>query len=124
MRIIKDKSLILNRIKLHYGFKTDAQFAKFLGIKPNSLSNWYSRNTMDYELIFSKCDEIDANWLFTGEGEMIKSYMKDSAIFSINKEIPSNCEELKDKYIKLLEEYTNLLKSKINATSATDKSVS
>ena len=123
MRIIKDKSLILNRIKLHYGFKTDAQFAKFLGIKPNSLSNWYSRNTMDYELVFSKCDEIDANWLFTGDGEMIKSYKKESSILSMSKEIPSNCDELKDKYINLLEEYNNLLKTKI-VTSTTDKSVS
>ena len=124
MRIIKDKSLILNRIKLYYGFKTDAQFAKFLGIKPNSLSNWYSRNTMDYELVFSKCDDIDANWLFTGEGEMLKSYNKDSNVLSLNKDFPSNCDELKDKYINLLEEYNSLLKTKINGDPTTDKSVS
>ncbi|WP_313261935.1 helix-turn-helix domain-containing protein [Sphingobacterium sp.] len=124
MRIIKDKSLILNKIKLHYGFKTDAQFAKFLGIKPNSLSNWYSRNTMDYELVFSKCDEIDGNWIFTGEGDMLKSYMRQTNVLPLNKDFPSNCEELREKYIKLLEEYTMLLKSKLNGDPSTDKSVS
>ncbi len=51
MRIFNNKSLILNKIKLHYGFKSDAQFARFLGIKPNSLANWYSRNSIDYELV-------------------------------------------------------------------------
>jgi len=124
MRINKDKYLILSKIKLHYGFKSDAEFARFLGIKPNSLSNWYSRNTMDYELVFSKCDEIDANWLFTGEGEMIKSYKSADNVLSLNKDFPSNCEELKDKYMKLLEEYNQLLKSKLNGDTNKDKSVS
>ncbi|MGJ1419957.1 helix-turn-helix domain-containing protein [Sphingobacterium spiritivorum] len=69
-----NKSLILNKIKLHYNFKSDAEFARFLEIKPNSLANWYSRNTMDYERVFSKCEDIDANWLLSGEGEMLREY--------------------------------------------------
>lgn len=69
----KDNSLILKGIKLHYRLKTDAEFARFLGIKPNSLANWYSRNTMDYEKVISKCEDIDANWLLTGKGTMLKS---------------------------------------------------
>ena len=44
-----------------------------MGIKPNTLSNWYSRNTIDYDLIITKCERIDANWLLTGKGEMLKS---------------------------------------------------
>lgn len=67
-----NNSLILNQIKSHYGFKTDTDFAKFLGIKQNTLSNWHSRNTADYHLIITKCDDIDANWLLTGKGEMLK----------------------------------------------------
>ncbi|CAI9674002.1 MULTISPECIES: LexA family transcriptional regulator [Elizabethkingia] len=70
-----NKSLILNNIKSHLGFKTDSDFADFLGIKQNTLSNWKSRNTIDYELIITKCDEINANWLLTGEGEMLKKNM-------------------------------------------------
>jgi len=67
------KSLILNKIKKHYKFKTDAEFARFLEIKPQTLSSWYSRDTMDYELLSAKCVGIDANFLLTGTGEMLKS---------------------------------------------------
>lgn len=67
----KDKSLILNSIKSHYNFKSDAEFARFLGIAPNTLSNWYSRNTLDFELIHTKCVDIDGNWLLSnGVGAM------------------------------------------------------
>lgn len=68
-----DKSKIIREIKLHLGFKNDTELADFLGIKQNTLSTWKSRNTMDYDLVISKCDFIDANWLLTGEGEMLKS---------------------------------------------------
>lgn len=67
-----DNSLILNKIKSHYGIKSDAIFASFLGIKPNTLSNWRNRNTIDYTLLITKCEDIDANWLLTGKGEMLK----------------------------------------------------
>lgn len=69
----KDISFILNELKLHYNFKTNSQFADFLGISPQGLSSWYSRNTIDYDLVYSKCVDIDANWLLTGEGNMLKS---------------------------------------------------
>lgn len=68
-----DKSKIIREIKLYLGFKNDTELADFLGIKQNTLSTWKSRNTMDYDLVISKCDFIDANWLLTGEGEMLKS---------------------------------------------------
>lgn len=70
-RII-DNTLILNEIKSHFNFKNDAEFARFLEIKPNTLSNWYSRNSIDYQKIITKCVDIDANWLLTGEGSMLK----------------------------------------------------
>ncbi|MRI64010.1 hypothetical protein EDM00_08420 [Ornithobacterium rhinotracheale] len=71
-----DKSLILNKIKLHLNFNSDTEFAKFLGVKPQVLSNWRARNTFDTELIYTKCEDIDANWLLTGEGEMLKTPAK------------------------------------------------
>jgi phage repressor protein C with HTH and peptisase S24 domain len=67
-----DKSLILKEIKKYYNFKTDSEFADFLGIKQNTLSNWSTRNSIDYDRVISKCDEIDANWLITGKGSMLK----------------------------------------------------
>lgn len=68
-----DKSLIINQIKLHLGIKTDSEFAEFLGVKQPTISTWRKRNTIDYDLIITKCNDIDANWLLTGEGEMLKS---------------------------------------------------
>lgn len=67
-----DKRLMLNRIKEHYKFNSDSDFAKYLGITPQNLSNWKSRNTFDAELIYTKCEDINPEWLLTGKGEMLK----------------------------------------------------
>ncbi len=78
-----DKSLILNKIKSHLKLKSDTEFANFLGIKPQVLSNWRKRNTFDTELIYTKCVGIDANWLLTGEGEML-NHPHNEATHNIN----------------------------------------
>jgi len=75
----KDNTLILNKIKSHYGLKSDADFARFLGIKPNTLHNWYTRNTLDYEVVITKCVDINADWLLTGVGEMLKANIQSNA---------------------------------------------
>jgi len=67
-----NKSLILSKIKNHLNFKNDKELAEFLDIKQNTLSTWKSRNTLDYDKIIEKCDFIDANWLITGKGSMLK----------------------------------------------------
>ena len=67
-----NKSLILNRIKLAYSLKNDAELARFLEIQRNTLSNWYSRNTIDYDKVFLKCESLNFDWLLTGQGEMLK----------------------------------------------------
>ncbi|WP_329804441.1 helix-turn-helix domain-containing protein [Flavobacterium facile] len=68
-----DKSLILNEIKKHYKFKTDAEFAGFLGVSSQLVSKWKIRNTYDVELIYTKCTQINPEWLLTGKGSMLKS---------------------------------------------------
>lgn len=67
-----NKSLIINQIISSYNFKNDKEFADFLEIKPQTLSSWRSRNTIDYDLIFAKCVDIDMNFVFTGEGSIRK----------------------------------------------------
>lgn len=67
-----DKALILKEIKKHYNFVSDADFARFLEIKPQTLSNWYARNTFDYDVLYTKCVEINIDWIFTGKGDMLK----------------------------------------------------
>ncbi|MDE5525660.1 LexA family transcriptional regulator [Elizabethkingia meningoseptica] len=73
-----DKSLILNTLKSHFGFNSDSDFARFLGIKPQTLSSWHSRNTFDVDLIYSKCVNIDANFLLSGEGQIEKTKSKEN----------------------------------------------
>ena len=82
-----DKALILSKIKSHYNFEKDADFARFLEIKPQTLSSWYSRNTFDIELLYSKCVELNPEWLLTGEGEMLKSDNNTPAVAEL--QIPS-----------------------------------
>jgi len=65
-------TLILNKIKEYYNFKTDKEFADFLGIAPTTLSSWYSRNRIDHLLVYERCKEIDGNFLLTGEGDMLR----------------------------------------------------
>lgn len=70
MSVKKDNTLILNELKNAFNFKSNVEFAEYLGIKPQTISNWYARNTIDYELIYTKCVGLDANWLLTGKGNM------------------------------------------------------
>lgn len=103
---ISDKSLILNKIKLHYKLKNNVDFAKYLGIAPTTLSNWYTRNSIDYELIFTLCEDIDMNWVLSGKGEMLKvtkeSDQKDHECKRCQELDKYN--DLQDKYIKKIEE--------------------
>lgn len=55
------------------------QFADKLGVKPQTVSSWITRNTFDIDLIYAKCSDINANWLLTGEGDMLKSDHKTPA---------------------------------------------
>lgn len=84
-----NKSLILNEIKKHMKFKTDTELANFLGVKQNTISTWKARDTIDYDLIISKCDFLDANWLLTGKGEMLKDpQLKTADILDYSRPIP------------------------------------
>lgn len=64
------KSRLLALIE-YFGNKKTSQFAKLIGVAPSTISTWLFRNTFDYDLIFSKCENISASWLLTGKGEML-----------------------------------------------------
>ncbi|MBA82689.1 helix-turn-helix domain-containing protein [Leeuwenhoekiella sp.] len=66
-----DKAIMLDRIKDYYSFKTDVDFAKFLGITPQVYSNWKGRNSFDAELLYNKCPELNPSWLLCGKEPMI-----------------------------------------------------
>ena len=65
---------IINRVKEVSGLRTDADVAKCLGLKPNTLSERKARNSVPYEEIFKFCieNEIYFDWILTGIGPRLK----------------------------------------------------
>ena len=58
----------------YYTDGNKAKFAVMIGVKPQTINTWETRNTFDAELIFSKCEGVSGDWLLSnGKGEMIKS---------------------------------------------------
>ena len=84
-----NKSLILNRIKSHYNFKKEIELATFLGIASNTLGNWYSRNTMNFDRIFTKCEKLNPNWIINGQGRPTKDYdnLKETEVSTVTEDL-------------------------------------
>lgn len=59
-------------------------FAQKIGVAPSTISSWLARNTLDYDLIFAKCEDISPEWLLTGHGNMIKQEEEDFEITQIH----------------------------------------
>lgn len=68
-----DKKAMVNALIGHFTDGNKAQFAKMLGVSPQTISAWLARNTFDSELIYTKYRYLNADWLLTGEGEMLKT---------------------------------------------------
>ena len=62
----------LEALIAHYSNGKPTKFAKTIGVAPSTISSWLKRNTFDHELLFAKCKNISAEWLITGEGDMLK----------------------------------------------------
>lgn len=58
---------------VHFTDGNKAQFAKILGVSPQTISAWIARSTFDSELIYTKCRYINPAWLLTGKGNMLVS---------------------------------------------------
>lgn len=71
-----DKKQILNDLKKHYNCNKDVDFAEFLGISPQTLTNWGSRGTFNYEILYTKCVGISGDWLLGGDVPMFRSKTK------------------------------------------------
>lgn len=64
---------MLEALISHFTNGNKAQFAKHLGVSPQTISAWIARNTFDSELIYAKCRYINPSWLLTGQGNMLTS---------------------------------------------------
>lgn len=67
-----DRVLILRKIKEYKKFRSDAEFARYIGISAGNLSKWYERNTFNIDKLSLSFPEISPNWLLTGSGEMLQ----------------------------------------------------
>lgn len=63
---------MVNELIAHYSNGNKTQFASLLGVKPQTINSWITRDTFDIELIYAKCLGVSADWLLTGEGYMLK----------------------------------------------------
>lgn len=72
MKTFYSKQDILNRLKEAYNIQKDIELANLLGISKSTLSNWVSRDSLDYDKVFSKCEHINIDWLLTGRGSMLR----------------------------------------------------
>lgn len=61
---------ILNRLKEALQLPNDKELANTLGISKAAISNWRKRNSIDLDRVFSVCEQINIDWLLTGEGSM------------------------------------------------------
>ncbi|MDR0230368.1 MAG: helix-turn-helix domain containing protein [Flavobacteriaceae bacterium] len=61
-----DATAVLKKLKKILGIKTDLQLSNLLDVKPNTISSWKKRNSLQYENLIALCKEhkIDLNALF------------------------------------------------------------
>lgn len=123
MGSILDKPMVLERIKQLYALKSNAELARFLGVAPNTITNWYGRKTFDLDIIYTKCVKADFNWLFTGEGSMLRDELQiqsKSLQPAVQQELAGEAAayyklfEKKDAEVGVLKEQIGALKNKLS----------
>lgn len=62
---------MLQMLIKHYGNGKKVNLAQLLGVSPQNISTWMSRESFNHELIYSKCPNLSPHWLLTGEGDML-----------------------------------------------------
>lgn len=79
-----NKTLILDKIKSYFSLKGNSELADFLGVTKQTISNWYARNSIDYDVVISKCTVIDENidlkWLLTTNSKQQREKTNDDDI--------------------------------------------
>lgn len=82
-----NKTCILDKIKEFYSLKSNKALSDFLGVTKQTISNWYSRNTLDYDIVLTKCKDVDLHWLLLGSTEKpVNIEIEDNTEISLGEE--------------------------------------
>ena len=75
---MNDIKAIIDRMKIAFKIKTNKELANKLGTSLSNIDNWKKRKSIPqkYILLVSQMNNINPDWLLTGEGEMYKSENK------------------------------------------------
>ena len=95
-----EKKEMLEQLIVYFCGGNKAQFTSAVGISPQALSMWFTRNSFDAEAIYNAFDNVSGDWLLSGEGEMLKS---DSLLVNQAEEV------------KKLQREVNLLRKGLNS---------
>ena len=60
----------------HYSGGNKSEFARMIGVYPQAVNTWITRNTFDIDIIYAKCLNVSPDWLLTGKGNMLKEEEK------------------------------------------------
>jgi len=106
-------NLVLNRLMLYFQVNKKSELADKLGVGAPTISNWITRNTIDWQIVFTKCEGINLNWLVFGKGQMRLDQSEKTTDTSIYKELLLN----RDKTITELNREIGKLEAEINRLS-------
>lgn len=76
---MEKKDRLLKLIE-HYSDGNKSEFARMIGVSPQAVNTWISRNTFDIDIVYAKCVSISPEWLLTGKGPMLKPTTEDSQV--------------------------------------------
>ncbi|UGU17336.1 helix-turn-helix domain-containing protein [Sinomicrobium kalidii] len=64
--VVLEIPAVLKRLKKHLDIRTNAELSSILDVKPNTISTWKKRNTLDYPRVLALCKtySIDIHQLF------------------------------------------------------------
>ncbi|MTG97463.1 MULTISPECIES: helix-turn-helix domain-containing protein [Myroides] len=70
---MQNATAVIKRLKKMLGIKTDLELSNILNVKPNTISSWKKRDSLQYDSIIALCKEhkIDLNELFFTDSSTI-----------------------------------------------------
>ena len=63
-----DVNKIIERTRSALNIRTDAELAKVLNLRPNTIAMWKTRGYVDLHAILTICKHVSADWLIYGIG--------------------------------------------------------